>query len=335
MSRMFPFRPARQTGFSLIELMVALVLGLLVVGAAIGIYLSNRQTYATTQSLGRMQESARVAFELMARDIREAGGNPCDSSLVPNNITDAVSSSTPTGASWFLSLNQPLYGFEGSDASAPSHVAGTDVIQLVGPAAGARSVTVDTTAATAAVTYAPGTPAFADNQGVMICDMKVLGVFKANGASTTGTSGTVSYAAGSGRNACGYFPYPNTGVCAGTGTSYQFGKFAQLTAIQGVRWFVRDPDNNAANGYSLYRQVDNGSPQEVTQGVQDLQITYLTDTGYVTADSIASADAWNSVRAVRIDMTVQDSEKVGTDGTSSQPIVRQVEHVVTLRNRVL
>ena len=67
-------------GLSLIELMVALVLGLLVVAAAIGIFLSNRQTYRTTESVGRVQESARVAFELMARDVREAGGNACNAS---------------------------------------------------------------------------------------------------------------------------------------------------------------------------------------------------------------------------------------------------------------
>ena len=59
---------ARQLGLSLVELMVALVLGLLVVGAAIGVFLSNRQTYTATESLGRVQENARVAFELMARD---------------------------------------------------------------------------------------------------------------------------------------------------------------------------------------------------------------------------------------------------------------------------
>ena len=41
-------------GLSLIELMVALVLGLLVVAAAIGIFLSNRQTYRTTAAMPAM-----------------------------------------------------------------------------------------------------------------------------------------------------------------------------------------------------------------------------------------------------------------------------------------
>lgn len=64
-------------GFSLIELMVALVLGLLVAGAALAILQSNQATYRTNEGLNRVQENARIAFELMSRDIRSAGGSAC------------------------------------------------------------------------------------------------------------------------------------------------------------------------------------------------------------------------------------------------------------------
>ena len=62
-------------GFSLMELMVALVLGLIVAGAAIAIFSANRKTYAATESLGRTQEGVRTAFELMGRDLRAAGSS--------------------------------------------------------------------------------------------------------------------------------------------------------------------------------------------------------------------------------------------------------------------
>lgn len=64
-------------GFSLIELMVALVLGLLVAGAALAILQSNQATYRSNEGLNRIQENARIAFELMSRDIRAAGGSAC------------------------------------------------------------------------------------------------------------------------------------------------------------------------------------------------------------------------------------------------------------------
>lgn len=66
-----------QRGFNLIELMITLLLGLLVVLAAISMFISSRRLYTTTENMSRLQESARVAFELMARDLREAGGNAC------------------------------------------------------------------------------------------------------------------------------------------------------------------------------------------------------------------------------------------------------------------
>ena len=41
-------------GFSLVELMIALLLGTLVVAAAGGIFIANRQTFRSTDSLGRV-----------------------------------------------------------------------------------------------------------------------------------------------------------------------------------------------------------------------------------------------------------------------------------------
>jgi type IV pilus assembly protein PilW len=333
MSRQHESGARAQVGFSLIELMVAMVLGLLVMGAAISIFVSNKQAYNASQGLGRVQESSQIAFELMSRDIREAGGNPCDVSLPPGNIVDGGATATPTGTDWYLAITQPLYGYE---SGGPTHSSGTDVIQLLRTADDMRSTTAATTSGASTVTFSPGTPAFASGDPIMICDMKVLGLFKANGASGgNAASGTVSYGAGTGTNACGYFPQPNAGACASAATAYQFPKFATITALQGVRWYVNDPDGDASNGASLYRQLNGGSAEEVVQGVTGLQFQYLGAGGYVDADSLTTADAWNAVRAVRISMTLRDTEVAGTDGTSRQPISRTLENVVTLRSRVL
>src|SRR3546814_13863371 len=81
---------AHAAGFSLVELMVAMVLGLLVSGSAIGIFISNRQANRATDSLSRIQENARTAFELMARDVREAGGNPCGRNLLVTSVINGA-----------------------------------------------------------------------------------------------------------------------------------------------------------------------------------------------------------------------------------------------------
>jgi len=64
---------------SLVELMIAMVLGLVVVGAAFAVFLSNQRSYGANEGLNRIQEGARVGLELISRDIRAAGGSACSS----------------------------------------------------------------------------------------------------------------------------------------------------------------------------------------------------------------------------------------------------------------
>lgn len=67
---------ARKTcsaGFTLVELMIGMVIGLLVVLVATQFMLSNRATSRTQNNASRMEEGARFAFDMMARQIRIAG----------------------------------------------------------------------------------------------------------------------------------------------------------------------------------------------------------------------------------------------------------------------
>ncbi len=312
-----------QRGVSLIELMIALVLGLLVVGAAIGVFASNKQTYRATQSLGRIQENGQVAFEMLSRDIREAGATPCDVNMPPGNIAHDALSAAPNvdNNSWYMALAFPIFGFETGKAPFASTA---DVIQILRTGDDIRSSTADLAASDTMVTYSPGNPAFKDGEPVMICDMKVLGVFRANGASSPGATGSVSFKEGT-HNKCGYFPQPNAVACSGAATAYAFPRFATISSLRGIRWFMR-------NG-SLYRKVNGNAEEEVVQGVSDLQFRYLIDAGYVDASTLGlDANAWKNVRAVHMTMELRDSEATGTDG---QPLKRTIESVVTLRNRVL
>ena len=73
-----------RAGFGLIELMISMVLGLLVLGAAIAVFQSNQRTFNATDGQNRIQEGARAAFEMMSRDIRAAGGTACSSLARPD-----------------------------------------------------------------------------------------------------------------------------------------------------------------------------------------------------------------------------------------------------------
>lgn len=324
-----------ESGFSLIELMVSMVIGLLVLGAAFGIFLSNNRAFSATQGLGRIQENSQAAFEMMARDIREAGGNPCDAELAAGNIIAGGPAATATTANWFVGWSQPLHGYEASGLT--GQVAGTDAVQVLRLDQGVRTLTTALGSGATTMTYTPAEPRFNAGDTLMVCDMRVLGIFRAAANSgVSGTTGTVSFSGGG--NQCSYFPQPNAAVCAGAPTAYLFPKFSTVSRLQGVRWFVCDPDGDDTNGDSLCRQVDAGAAEEVVPGVQDMQIQYLTDAGYVNAGALVTAAAWNAVRAVRISLTMQETEPgnpAASGSTDGAPIARTFDHIVTLRNRTL
>lgn len=60
-------------GFTLIELMVAMVIGLIVILGISSVYLGNRQTYTTTSAVSRLQEQTRYAAMIVRESIMHAG----------------------------------------------------------------------------------------------------------------------------------------------------------------------------------------------------------------------------------------------------------------------
>ena len=60
-------RSAGMLGFTLIELMIAMLLGLIVIGGVSSIFLANQQTYRSNEALSEVQDGARVAFEMLSR----------------------------------------------------------------------------------------------------------------------------------------------------------------------------------------------------------------------------------------------------------------------------
>jgi len=67
--------PYHQKGLSLVELLVAMLLGLILTGGALQMMLSSQEIYQTTDTLSRIQENGRFTLNFLAKDIRMAGYN--------------------------------------------------------------------------------------------------------------------------------------------------------------------------------------------------------------------------------------------------------------------
>jgi prepilin-type N-terminal cleavage/methylation domain-containing protein len=80
-------------GMTLIELMIAMVIGLVVMAAIYQVFQSQQKAHVTQQMVIEMQQNARAAISLMKREIRMAGYKPAasdglDNDDPPNGLVD-------------------------------------------------------------------------------------------------------------------------------------------------------------------------------------------------------------------------------------------------------
>ncbi len=65
--------PRRARGLSLLELLVALSIGIFLVGGVVSLFLASKRSYTETDRFARVAESGRFALVTLGRDLRQAG----------------------------------------------------------------------------------------------------------------------------------------------------------------------------------------------------------------------------------------------------------------------
>ena len=106
-------------GFSLVELLVAMVIGLIIVTGAFSLHVSSRKTQAVNEMQMDMVADARFALEVITYDLRHAGmwGGTNKDGLVECRSTDAscVGADKPAvvngdcAVGWSYNLSQPIF----------------------------------------------------------------------------------------------------------------------------------------------------------------------------------------------------------------------------------
>src|SRR5450755_617135 len=66
----------RQSGFTMIELMVALIIGLFLLGGLLTLVQDNRRSFSNQNQLSQLQDSERLAMTMMTDVIQAAGYFP-------------------------------------------------------------------------------------------------------------------------------------------------------------------------------------------------------------------------------------------------------------------
>ena len=357
----------RAQGFSLIEFLVAMAIGLVVVAAVGFVYVGSRQTFRAQDAMARMQESARYAYELLAQDVRQAGLLGCPATTTRNVLNNS---------SWYGGVqDMPLVGYD----------AGVGTTGIASALAGRDALTVLRADNTGEYIISDHDDA-AENFGltgahdlnvgevVVACDPSQghAAIFQITNIPPSGRVGFNTGAASAPGN-CAKHLGP-TDVCGGgPGTGFLFGNGSRLIRLSGVTYYIR---NNTAGEPSLYRQRLSAvggnaatAAEELVEGVENMQITYGVDTdatadgqvnAYQTATEIetgsgapagpgaTAVDRWRRVLSVRISLLMVSRSTEAGVVTAAQTytyngavvnagdrLMRQVfTFVVAVRNRL-
>lgn len=100
-------RGSINAGFSLVELMVAMVVALVIMAGVLRVFVGMRESFRLEDALSRMQENARYAVEALSVDARMAGFTGCISTV--NNLLNPASTNYEPA---LYDVTRPLTGFE-------------------------------------------------------------------------------------------------------------------------------------------------------------------------------------------------------------------------------
>jgi type IV pilus assembly protein PilW len=128
-------RKRRQQGMSMIELMVALLIGVVIIFGATTVYNRSRKTYGESEAIARLQETARYAMSVIEPDVRMSNyfGLVKGASVIAGQAaqTDPVPAGAPTsicGNNYALDLNTNLQGDNNRYFLSATRTAGCDTL---------------------------------------------------------------------------------------------------------------------------------------------------------------------------------------------------------------
>lgn len=316
------------SGFSLVEMMVAVTLGLIILAAVAKIFATSRSTYAHEEGLARVQEGGRFSMEFLATDIRMAGYKGCNSDSSTGNVNNIA---TPaTNAYQLLAGGIRSYRYTGSGTALsdwspalPADFfsngdvqAGTDVIVVQ------YASTLDTNltgnmGATNANIQILSTAAISSeihaNDILVISDCTSTDVFRATNVSSG--SGTTTIAHSSSSNSSNNLSKnydTRASIMKLVSRAYYIG-----TGASGEPSLMRKELANAAASPPIVTQ-------ELVEGVQDMRILLGLETDtpkdyipnqYVHANS-ASITNWGNIVSVRLALLLRTTTKV--EGADAQ-----------------
>ncbi len=323
-----------QTGMTLVEIMISLLIGAFLLGGIMQIFISSKQTYRVQEGLSRLQENGRFAMEFIARDMRTADYWGCFANGVggiTNNLNFAAAVAPAAPADFNYSLGA-ITGTQGLVNAGDSALDASDSITIRGAANSGillTAVGADTAAALNATAHG-----FNANDLIFVTDCNNADIFQASSV----TANAISHAAA------------GTPGNTTTNLSDTYDVDAQLYTVSTIQYSIQP---GAGGQSALFRQIDGAAAAELVEGFENMQILYGEDTDsdgtpnyYIPAGTPGPpALNMNQVVSIRVSLLLATDDNLASqplaftyNGATTTPVDRRIRRVfmstIAVRNRL-
>jgi len=315
----------RQTGLSLIELMIAMVVGLILIAGVLSIFISSRQSYGINGAVAQIQENGRFALDFIRKDTRMAGYMGCAKSsaqvanelnspantALPYNFTNGITGfeytgTAPTNTYTIASENpSPVTGTGNWSPALDSTlqnlvIPGSDVLVVRNSQGGANPIYITNIPSPTAAVFDVSIPGLQVGQIMVISNCVNTQIMQITTVGGGGTVITHNTGGGTPGNASKDVATNFEGAQVSTPVTvvYYIGQGAD--GSPGL--FEATTDTTKANGFNS---------QELVPGVENMQVLYGVDTTgsqvpsqYVTADNVVD---WSTVVSVRVALLMRSN----------------------------
>jgi type IV pilus assembly protein PilW len=322
----------KQKGISMVEILVALVISLFLLGGIVQVYLGNKTTFKFTNALAEIQENGRFALDWMSQDLRMSNEwscvkfNPADT----DNINNTLSAATVTN---YDSNFHDFVGEEAIEGTNNTGLNGSDTVTIRGGKPGQANVKSPfVPAGTASLNVTTGSR-IGQGDFVLVTRCGTNDLLIAAEADILRVTNSTSVAA-------------NTLLTFAGSKSQQFENDASVIELQTVTYNIA---NGASGEPSLFR-TEFGTAVELVEGIEDMQILYGVDSDndesanqYLSSNNVADFDDVVSIRLMLLvhsidDFVAEAPQTYSFNGAQTTPADRRLRQVFTatvaLRNRI-
>lgn len=334
----------RQLGLSLVELMIAMTLGLIVLAGVLSLFMTNKQSYTLENAVAQIQEGGRFSLDFMRPQLRRAGYTGCGGQNLWSSGMNLLN-----GTDQLYAFSQAIQGYDYNGTG----TSGSYTISAETPAL--DNSATDWTPAIPNTSSSGNTTIWDNIKGYVIPGSDIIMIHSVNpgGVAVKPPSGGGGGSAGSVKvydgnqissllGQIGYitncqdaavFQITNINVSSATVVHSKTGSYypgnasqgkvdnmsapAQMFTMQTYIYFIglsadgQNPalyvtslDNSSLNGSTTFGAVNLQTPQELVDGVENMQILYGVDTDadgianqYVAASDITN---WSTVSIVSV-----------------------------------